>query len=207
MSCVSVLWTVLSVLFTGACSLAIISPFWFERVPDPDDVSSDNSSFVAFGLLRFCIKRNLESILEMDEWSDFKNCKFYSSFHGIPSLFWKFSVVLYGIGVLLLLVAILLAHISCCFKKVCKRSVFGVAGVVQISAVIFLVISLVMFPLGFKSQFVSQHCGLTDMFNPGQCSISWAYTLAIMSTGLLMLCPVMARHLMVTTPMAKATVV
>lgn len=132
MSAISVLWTVLSVLFTGLWSIAVISPFWFENVPNPDPLSSDNSSFAAFGILRFCSKKDVQSVFEMDEWRDFKTCAFYKSFQAIPSLFWQFSIIFYGVGFVMSLCAVILAHITCCHKSICGRSVFGMAGVFQI---------------------------------------------------------------------------
>ena len=134
MSAISVLWTVLSVLFTSLWSIAVISPFWFENVPDPDPLSTDNSSFAAFGLLRFCSKKNIQSVFDMDEWRDFKSCAFYKGFQDIPSLFWKFGIIFYGVGILTSICAVVLAHISCCHKVVCGKSVFGIAAVLQITS-------------------------------------------------------------------------
>lgn len=131
MSAISVLWTVLSVLFTGLWSIAVISPFWFENVPNSDPLSLDNSSFTAFGILRFCSKKDAQSVFDLNEWTDFKTCAFYKSFQAIPSLFWQFSIVLYGVGYLASFCAVILAHISCCYKEICGRSVFGIAGVLQ----------------------------------------------------------------------------
>jgi hypothetical protein len=135
MSAISVLWTVLTVVFTALCSIAIVSPFWFENIPDPDPLSPDNSSFVAFGLLRFCSKKHIESVLDVDEWRDFETCSFYASFQAIPSLFWQFSVIFYGMGLLFCLCSVVLAHVSCCRKTICgSRSIFGVAGILQAAA-------------------------------------------------------------------------
>lgn len=140
MSAISVLWTVLTVVFTGLCSIAIVSPFWFENVPEPEPLTPDNSSFAAFGLLRYCSKKNIESVLDMNEWRDFETCSFYASFQAIPSLFWQFSIIFYGVGLLFCLCSVVLAHISCCRKTICgSRSVFGMAGVLQTIAGIYLI--------------------------------------------------------------------
>ena len=137
MSAVSVLWTILSIFLLGTCGLAIFSPFWFEHIPDPlsAEENTANSTFVAFGLLRYCSKQPFESLQEISEWSGSKFCSFYKDvFTGIPSPFWKVSVLLYMLAILLLFIALLLAHISCCRKMVCGRSVFAVAGFFQLIA-------------------------------------------------------------------------
>ena len=132
MTLVCILWTVLSTLFTLSCMFSGFSPFWFDNIPTA--LSDDNSSFVSFGLVRYCSKKQLESVWEINEWRDSSLCSFYNIFNGIPSLFWKVSFVLYGVAVLLLVVAIVLAHVSCCCKFLCERSVFGVAGICQLIA-------------------------------------------------------------------------
>ena len=135
MSAISVLWTILSLLLLFTCSLALFSPFWYEHIPNP--MSTNNSeSFVAFGLLRFCFQQQFVTLEEINEWSSgSKFCSFYARiFPGIPSLFWKGSVCLYSLGVILLSVTILLAHMACCRKFICGKSLFAIAGLIQLFA-------------------------------------------------------------------------
>ena len=75
-------------------------------------------------------------------------------------------------------------------------------------AVALLLISLIVYPFGLNSTFVKQQCGYSSgFFNSGTCQIAWGYMLAIVSTALLLFCPVIAYHLSVATPRSKATVV
>lgn len=131
MSAISLLWTVLSLVLLFTCSLALFSPFWHEHIPDP--MSTNNSeSFVAFGLLRFCFQEQFVTLQEINAWGDSRYCSFYERiFPGIPSVFWKGAVSTYALALVLLLVAILLAHISCCRKFLCGKSLFAIAGLMQ----------------------------------------------------------------------------
>lgn len=131
MSAISVLWTIVSLVLLFTCSLALFSPFWHEHIPDP--MSTNNSeSFIAFGLLRFCFQEQFVTLQEINEWRDSRYCSFYERiFPGIPSVFWKVAVSTYALALVLLLVAILLAHILCCRKFLCGKSLFAIAGIMQ----------------------------------------------------------------------------
>lgn len=131
MSAISVLWTIVSLVLLFTCSLALFSPFWHEHIPDP--MSTNNSeSFIAFGLLRFCFQEQFVTLQEISEWRDSRYCSFYERiFPGIPSVFWKVAVSTYALALVLLLVAILLAHILCCRKFLCGKSLFAIAGIMQ----------------------------------------------------------------------------
>ena len=131
MSAISVLWTILSIILLFTCSMALFSPFWHEHVPDP--LSTNNSeTFVAFGLLRFCLQEQFVTLQEINEWRASKYCSFYEGiFSGIPTVFWKVAAITYALALILLLVALLLAHVSCCRKFICEKSVIAVAGLMQ----------------------------------------------------------------------------
>ena len=75
-------------------------------------------------------------------------------------------------------------------------------------AVALLLVSLILYPFGLDSAFVKQQCGSSSgYFNSGSCQIAWGYMLAIVSTVLLLFCPMIAYHLSVATPRSKATIV
>lgn len=208
MSAISVLWTVLSLVLLFTCTLALFSPFWHEHLPDP--LSTNNSeSFTAFGLLRFCFQEQFVTLQEIDAWRSSKYCSFYENiFSGIPSIYWKGAASTYALALVLLLGALFLAHVACCQRFICGKSVFAIAGVMQSIAVALLVVSLLVYPFGFKSTYVQQHCGSSSgFFTSGACDIAWGYVLAIVSTALLFFCPMIAYHLSVVRPRSKATVV
>ena len=137
MSAVSVLWTLLSIFLLGCCGVAVFSPFWFEHIPDPLLTSerTENYTFVAFGLLRYCSKEPFESLNAVDQWRNSDDCSFYGYMStDILSPFWKVSAILYLAAMLMLFMAILLAHVSCCRKVICGRSIFAVAALMQLVA-------------------------------------------------------------------------
>lgn len=208
MTAISVLWTVLSFILFLTSTLAFFSPFWHEHVPDP--MSTNNSeTFVAFGVLRFCLQEQFVTLQEINEWTGSKYCSFYRGiFPGIPSVFWKVAGSMYAFALLSLLVALLLAHVSCCRKFVCGRSITAIAAIIQSIAVVLLFVSLIVYMFGLNSRFVKQHCGPSSTyFSSGTCQIAWGYMLAIVSTALLIFCPLIAYYLSVITPRSKATVV
>lgn len=208
MSAISVLWTILSIILLFTCSLALFSPFWHEHIPDPM-LTNNNETFVAFGLLRFCFQEKFVTLNEINEWRASKYCSFYEGiFSGIPSKFWKGAASTYALALVLLFAALLLAHVSCCRKVICGKSLFAIAGLIQSVAVFLLFISLIVYCFGLNSSFAKQHCGSSSgFFNSGICQIAWGYVLAIVSTALLIFCPMIAYHLSVATPRKKATVV
>ena len=66
---------------------------------------------------------------EINEWRASKYCSFYEGiFSGIPSKFWKGAASTYALALVLLFVALLLAHVSCCRKVICGKSLFAIAG-------------------------------------------------------------------------------
>lgn len=150
MTAISVLWTVLSFILFLTSTLAFFSPFWHEHVPDP--MSTNNSeAFVAFGVLRFCLQEQFVTLQEINEWTGSKYCSFYKGiFPGIPSVFWKVAGSMYAFALLSLLVALLLAHVSCCRKFVCGRSITAIAAIIQsIAGNISLLIFCLICPLSF----------------------------------------------------------
>ena len=131
MSAVSVLWTLLSVVGLFTSSLALFSPFWHEHIPD-ENLANSNKSFIAFGLLRFCLQDQFVTLQDINEFKDSKDCSFYKGlFSGIPSVFWKVAAIIYTTAILLQVVALLLAHIFCCQKFVCGKVITKVAAFIQ----------------------------------------------------------------------------
>ena len=57
-----------------------------------------------------------------------------------------------------------------------------------------LVLALLVYPGGLGTSFVQYHCPGASTYHPGQCNVSWAYMLAIMTTTLCMFCPVMCYY-------------
>lgn len=208
MSAVSVLWTLLSAVGLFTSSLALFSPFWHEHIPD-ENLANSNKSFIAFGLLRFCLQDQFVTLQDINEFKDSKDCSFYEGlFSGIPSVFWKVAAIIYTTAILLQVVALLLAHIFCCQKFVCGKIITKVAAFIQSIAVFLLLVSVIIYWGGLNSSFVKQHCGPSSFyFNAGTCQIAWGCVLATVSAALLIFCPLIAHHLAVTTPRSKATVV
>ena len=59
-------------------------------------------------------------------------------------------------------------------------------------SVILMLSALFAYPLGLRSYFFRYYCGQeADIYNAAQCSMGWAYMLAVMGTSLSMFCPIL----------------
>jgi len=60
-------------------------------------------------------------------------------------------------------------------------------------SVVLLFLALLVFPLGFQSEFMHIHCGSSaGPFNIAECEVGWAYALLIVSVSLALYCPILA---------------
>lgn len=58
-----------------------------------------------------------------------------------------------------------------------------------------LIGAVVSFPVGLDSKFAQHYCPGARMYNAGEsCQIGWAYILGIMSSALVVFCPVLSHY-------------
>ena len=61
-------------------------------------------------------------------------------------------------------------------------------------SVLIMVAGLLIFPLGFGSNFFRHYCGgLASAYDTGHCLIGWSYMLGIMGTALSVFCPFLSQ--------------
>uniref|UniRef100_A0A2P2HZ64 Tetraspan membrane protein of hair cell stereocilia homolog n=1 Tax=Hirondellea gigas TaxID=1518452 RepID=A0A2P2HZ64_9CRUS len=100
-----------------------------------------------------------------------------ASLTGVTNTPFKAASVLSALSVVVTVLSVLLMLLFLCVKP---SKVFHIAGWLQILAGCLLGAAVCVYPLGFSSSEVRHLCGPTArQYNVGECSIRWAYVLAI----------------------------
>lgn len=155
-----VLWA----LFTACLGIMIVvifvQPHWITGKADGKSVN--------FGLYRNC----------SDDLSDCSGS--LNEFANIHSSAWKASTVFVAFSFIstFVSVAIMLIYWLCCFRS--SGFGFRVSSGMQFSAGVCLLITCLIFPIGWDSPAVQSACGpQADVYSVGRCKVNWAYWIAI----------------------------
>ncbi|XP_068719853.1 LHFPL tetraspan subfamily member 3 protein-like [Montipora capricornis] len=155
-----VLWA----LFTACLGIMIVvifvQPHWITGKVDAKSVN--------FGLYRNC----------SDDLNDCSGS--INDFSNIHSAAWKASTVFvaFSFTATFVSVAIMLMYWLCCFRS--SSFGFRVSSGLQFTAGICLLITCLIYPIGWDSPAVKSVCGPeADMYKPGSCKVNWAYWIAI----------------------------
>lgn len=189
-TCLSLLWTLLSI---GACLLvatAIVTPKWLIgndlRLPT---FTNDSAAILtmprpSIGLYNRCVLMHHLGI-KRDSYS----CASYATGIGAPDeefpVAWQACLIIMGIGGGLLAVTAIAALLSLCLRTVFGKSIFTVCGLVQGIAGILLTVALLVYPVGWGTSLKLQlvlYCGETSAYDPGTCELGWALYAAIAGT-------------------------
>jgi len=187
---VTCFWLVLTLFCTLIMIFTAISPVWIENTTR--DLSYFNNtrfyyeSIVSFGILRYCRRYELNNPITL--------CNFYHHFSTLPSIPWIISLFIYSIGIVLFILSLIFSLTLVCVGSRQDKNIRLVIYYIQIIAVLFLVIFVIMFPLCFDSAFARDICGSdTKMFILGECKIAWGYTLNIVAVALTIFCPIIIK--------------
>ncbi|XP_073681672.1 LHFPL tetraspan subfamily member 5 protein [Garra rufa] len=161
---VGVLWTIFTICFAIICVVVFIQPYWIG-----DSVDTPQSGY--FGLFHYCIGNPITGELV---------CKGSAlDFGSIPSGAFKTAMFFVGISLLLIVGTIV------CFSLFffCNSgSVYKICAWMQLAAATCMVIGCMIYPDGWDSEEVKRMCGQrTDKYTLGNCTVRWAYILAIIS--------------------------
>ncbi|KAM3621128.1 uncharacterized protein V6R79_006390 [Siganus canaliculatus] len=161
---VGVLWTVFTITFSVITVVVFIQPYWIG-----DSVNTPQAGY--FGLFHYCIGNALTSEL---------TCKGSAlDFGSIPSGAFKTAMFFVGISMLLVVGSIV------CFSLFffCNAgSVYKICAWMQLASSTCMVIGCMIYPDGWDSDEVKRMCGQrTDKYTLGNCTVRWAYILAIIS--------------------------
>ncbi|XP_036392808.1 LHFPL tetraspan subfamily member 6 protein isoform X3 [Megalops cyprinoides] len=148
LTCVGVVWALLSFLCAAASCVGFFMPYWL--------LGSQMDKPVSFGTFRRCSypvrdeERQATVMLEQ--------CGRYASFQGIPSLEWRICTVVTGVGCGLLLLVALTALMGCCISDLISRTIGRVAGGIQFVGGLLIGSGCALYPLGWDSEEVRQTC-------------------------------------------------
>ncbi|XP_029550847.1 LHFPL tetraspan subfamily member 5 protein isoform X2 [Salmo trutta] len=155
---VGVLWTIFTICFAILVMVVFIQPYWIG-----DSVNTPQAGY--FGLFHYCIGNALTGELI---------CKGSAlDFGSIPSGAFKTAMFFVGISMLLVVGSIV------CFSLFffCNAgSVYKICAWMQLAS------CCMIYPDGWDSEEVKRMCGQrTDKYTLGNCTVRWAYILAIIS--------------------------
>ncbi|XP_041349466.1 LHFPL tetraspan subfamily member 2 protein-like [Gigantopelta aegis] len=176
------LWSVVSVLVSVACTISFVFPSW---ITHPDLLHS-------FGMFNYCVRNTRTSLTT----STASTCLTYShatSVAKIPSGAWNASCILFGSGCVFQCVAAIVSVGVVFLRKRWHRRLAVADGYLQTVAVLIMTAGLLMFPMGFDTPFFRYYCGeKSGQYNSGHCSIGWSYMLAILGVAISIFCPILS---------------
>ncbi|XP_039091224.1 LHFPL tetraspan subfamily member 5 protein [Hyaena hyaena] len=163
---VGVMWGTLTICFSVLVMALFIQPYWIG-----DSVHTPQAGY--FGLFSYCVGNVLSSELI---------CKGGPlDFSSIPSRAFKTAMFFVALAMFLIIGSII------CFSLffVCNTAtVYKICAWMQLAAATGLMIGCLVYPDGWDSSEVRRMCGeQTGKYTLGQCTIRWAFMLAILSIG------------------------
>ncbi|KAL4224196.1 hypothetical protein ACF0H5_017649 [Mactra antiquata] len=179
MNYVQYIWILLSILVSVTCSFCFLQPEW---VVHPNVIN-------AFGIYAFCVGSHGNGDGE-------RTCGFYGGrfgFGNIPCTIWQAACLLYGGGSLFTCFGALCSLATMCVRTGWDKTLVLATRYLQISSVFLMVSGLLVYPLGFDSNYLRLYCGeTTDVYNSGACHIGWTYVLAIVGAAVSIFCPILS---------------
>ncbi|XP_078806106.1 LHFPL tetraspan subfamily member 5b [Oryzias latipes] len=161
---IGVMWAVFTICFVIITIVVFIQPYWIG-----DSVNTPQAGY--FGLFHYCIGNALTSEL---------TCKgSMLDFNSIPSP--AFRTAMFMVGCSMLLVVGTMVAFSLFFF--CNAgNVYKICAWMQLASGVLMVIGCMIYPDGWDAPEVKRMCGQrTDKYSLGNCTVRWAYILAIIS--------------------------
>ncbi|XP_060562067.1 LHFPL tetraspan subfamily member 7 protein-like [Ruditapes philippinarum] len=179
MNYVHYIWILLSILVSVTCSFCFLQPEWIKH-PNVRN---------AFGIYAFCVGNTGSAQFS-------RTCGFYGGrfgFGNIPCTIWQAACLLYGGGSLFTCFGALCSLTTMCVRKSWNKTLVLSTRYLQISSVFLMTSGLLVFPLGFDSNYFRLYCGAgADVFNSGICHVGWTYVLAIVGAAISIFCPILS---------------
>ncbi|CAH1781016.1 unnamed protein product [Owenia fusiformis] len=179
LSCIGVLWSILSFMSMLASCVGYFMPYWLEG-------HMHNNTPVYLGTFRRC---NYLSYSNNDELSVVKECGRYTTFWDIPGLYWKIVTVVVGTGAGLTILISFASMLGCCCREFISRTTTRVLGVFQFFAGLLVAGGAAIYPMGWDTREVKQACGDTAaIYHLGTCTMGWAYYTTMGGGALALIC-------------------
>ncbi|XP_054601850.1 LHFPL tetraspan subfamily member 5b [Nothobranchius furzeri] len=161
---IGAMWAVFTITLAIITIVVFIQPYWIG-----DSVNTPQAGY--FGLFHYCIGNAITSEL---------TCKgSVFDFNSIPSP--AFRTAMFFVGTSMLLEVATMVSFTLFFF--CNAgSVYKICAWMQLAAGVLMVMGCMIYPDGWNSEEVKRMCGQrTDKYSLGNCTIRWAYILAIIS--------------------------
>uniref|UniRef100_A0A8C6Q4K6 LHFPL tetraspan subfamily member 4 n=1 Tax=Nothobranchius furzeri TaxID=105023 RepID=A0A8C6Q4K6_NOTFU len=163
---IGVLWAIFTICFAIVNVVVFIQPYWIG-----DSVKTTQTGY--FGLFHYCVSK------EPGAGSRELYCAgSFSDFSSIPSGAFKAASVF-----VLLSMVLILSCIACmALFFFCNTStVYKTCAWMQLLCGVCLVLGCMIFPDGWDAEVIQDMCGeQSGKYSLGNCSVRWAYMLAIM---------------------------
>ncbi|GAB1606627.1 LHFPL tetraspan subfamily member 3 protein [Argonauta hians] len=159
---IAVLWGIFTICFTLLNIVVFIQPQWLG-----DTIDSPEVGF--FGLYEYCERATGST--------DFQCIGEFTNMETILNASFKAAGFLIGFSALLFIICVLGLLL---FFFLNTATVLRICGWIQTLSAIFMFLGCVIYPNGWDNNTVRRICGSeASKYNPGQCTIRWAYILAI----------------------------
>ncbi|XP_055985747.1 LHFPL tetraspan subfamily member 4 protein isoform X1 [Sorex fumeus] len=160
---IGVLWAIFTICFAIINVVVFIQPYWVG-----DSVSTPKPGY--FGLFHYCVGSGLagRELICRGSFTDFST---------IPSGAFKAAAFF-----VLLSMVLILGCITCfaLFFFCNTATVYKICAWMQLLAALCLVLGCMIFPDGWDAETIRDMCGArTGKYSLGDCSVRWAYILAI----------------------------
>ncbi|KAK7878530.1 hypothetical protein WMY93_030366 [Mugilogobius chulae] len=159
---IGVLWAVFTTCFAIIEVVVFIQPYWIG-----DSVNTPQAGY--FGLFHYCIGNAITSEL---------TCQgSVLDFASIPSP--AFRTAMFFVGTSMLLVVGTMVGFSL-FFFLDAGNVYKICAWMQLASAVLMVMGCMIYPDGWDSEEVRRMCGQkTGKYSLGDCTVRWAYILAI----------------------------
>ena len=118
LTAIGILWSIVSVLSTMACSIGLFMPYWMRGT------MLNGTIPVHFGVFRRCNYPTSPNNYVFD-------CGHYTTFTDIPTLTWKICTIVIGLACIASMFVGLTSLLACCMRDLVTRKVGKVCGVIQ----------------------------------------------------------------------------
>jgi len=160
---VAVLWGLLSIIWCILNLVVFVQPQWIGDTPE-------SPGYGHLGVFQHCYP---------DSARERYTCSgTFTDFDTILNDPFRACTFFVGVSALLMLIVVAALLLFFCFKK---TAVFIFSGILQLFSAVFMFLACVIYPSGWNQEEVQKICGSkANEYRMGECSIRWAYILAIL---------------------------
>ncbi|KFD68952.1 hypothetical protein M514_13328 [Trichuris suis] len=150
-------WSTLSALTAAIAAFGFYMPYWLKG-----ELTLHQQTIPAyFNSFRRC---NYPGAIQPTSYESFRQviitkCGRYATFDDIPTLWWKITTIVVGIGASLTIFTAIITLSACCTRDVITRTTARIIGIFQILAAMFICVGCLMYPLGWGNKEAKEACG------------------------------------------------